>query len=93
VRKSQGTEANAKERGGATSIAGQKRKQEYSATTNNSKIPVAKLGKKAMTSKDFDRIHQKNFNRLENDDNVYRIAQNVNGVKLWQNHSARVIGR
>ena len=24
---------------------------------------------------------------------VYRIAQNVGGVKLWQNHSTRVFGR
>ena len=25
--------------------------------------------------------------------NCYRIAQNVGGVKLWRNHSTRVIGR
>ena len=74
MRKSQTAETNTKERDGATSIAGQKRKQGYSVTTNNSKIPVAQPGKKATTSKDFDRIHQRNFNRLGNDDVYIRVV-------------------
>ena len=64
VRKSQCTEGNAKERRGATT-AGHKRKQNHPVTTHNSKIPVVKSApKRTMTAKDFDRIHQKNFNKL-----------------------------
>ena len=63
VRKSQCTGGNAKERGGAAT-AGHKRKLNHPVTTHNSKIPVAKsVDKRTMTAKDFDRIHQKNFNK------------------------------
>ena len=40
-------------------------------TTHNSKIPVPKPAKRIMTAKDFDKIHQKNFNRSVN---MYVIA-------------------
>ena len=63
VRKSQCTGGNAKERVGATT-AGHKRKLNHPVTTHNSKIPVAKSAvKRTMTARDFNRIHQKNFNK------------------------------
>ena len=47
---------------GEASTAGHKRKTTQSWATHNSKIPVAKCAK-SMTAKDFDKIHQKNFER------------------------------
>ena len=47
---------------GEASTAGHKRKTMQSLATHNSKIPVAKCAK-SMTAKDFDKIHQKKFER------------------------------
>jgi len=63
VRKSQCETTGAK--GGKGGAARHKKKQAaHSLALSNSKIPVAKCGKKTMTAKDFDKLHQKKFNRL-----------------------------
>ena len=53
--------------GGAASTGGHKSKPAHSlATHNTSRIPLPKHSKKQMTAKDFDKIHQKNFDKSVN---------------------------
>ena len=61
VGKSQCTENDAAVRGGAATVTKHKKPAKVN---NNSRIPVPKYVKGVMTAEDFDRIHQKSFDKL-----------------------------